>query len=339
MSLLNSDKYMNHYGSFRVEQLDIPGMTVHINRGTIIHNNVVVNIDEQESDVLTTPSVGTWLVVLSVDQRGNIVYSYGVQSTSSATMPKLPNDCLHLAVVELTAATTMITRDEIHDVRQMFTFSDDGGQDCQCRCTAPSTLSDADQKQLKEFYDKYEEVKLSLDQLKLALQPKSSFTMLSDSGLKYEVRLKDDGTLYTTRVGFDIPVPVDPQTGVSNYKFSMSDAVMNVVADQDGYVPFTVKIRSLDAANDPCDCTLIVSCMGTRIYGENFTPQYRDNEFRIDDLTLTKAGFVERFSINFVEHGKYTLALNLYNNKTSTLIDSASAELHVTLVDENEGNE
>ena len=330
--LLNSDQHVNHNGEFRVKQLAIPGMTVTVNSGTLLHDGVLVNVDKQESNVLTTPTVGQWVVVISVDQRGNLVYTYSVQTTAAPAIPKLPDDCVSLAAIVLTATMTEITQGDIHDLRNVSQLPVNI-QNCQYRCTVPSGLSEADQRQLKEFYDKYEELRLTVEQLKLNFEPKSSFTMISDSGLKYEVHLRDDGTLYTQRVGFDIqPVPVDDNK-VMNYKFAVANSTFNLVSDVDDFTPFSIGISSLDAQNVDVDALVVISCSGARIFSENFKPQFRDNQFSIN-TKLTRSGFTERFALNFVKHGKYCLELSLYDGASQKLIDNASVELNVTLTNE-----
>ena len=47
MSILNSDKYFKAskiIDMFKVEQLDCPDMTVHINQGTIIYKSQIINL-------------------------------------------------------------------------------------------------------------------------------------------------------------------------------------------------------------------------------------------------------------------------------------------------------
>ena len=57
---------------FKVTQLDVADMSVHINSGTIIYNNQVINFSEQDSEILQAPRIGTWLVVLSINSKGHL---------------------------------------------------------------------------------------------------------------------------------------------------------------------------------------------------------------------------------------------------------------------------
>ena len=336
---MKSDRFTrrDHFlDMFRVKQLPYPEMRVHVNQGTVIHENTLVNFEDQDSDYLDAPNVGSWVVVLSVDSLGRLVYTYGVQSVDSPAFPTLPDDCFHLAAVLLSADTEQVTDDLVFDLRQIYGFSSSGAQVCQCKCpVAGLTLSDEDRAQLKAYYDKVAELQQEVEDLKLLLQPRQVYTVLTDSGLKYEVRFRDDGTPYFTRVGGDAS-NVDyeeTQPKTLAYKFSLGQSTLNVVNhDNEDYVPITVRIKSTDSANSATVAALIVSCRDARIYSENFVPQYREDEFRVDDLRLDRLGFVERFSFNFHHAGDHRLSLALYDVETRRLIDSATVEVKVTFV-------
>lgn len=339
MSLLNSDKYFKSkriLDMFKVEQLDNPDMTVHVNSGTIIYNNSVINFSEQDTQVITAPAIGSWLVVVSINERGELVYTYGVQSTETKAIPTLPDDCFHLCIIEVTASSEMITNDMIYDLRQMYNFSANEEVTCKCKCALEDGgFTEADRKQLKEFYDKYEELSLAIDKIKLQLEPQKEYHVLTDSGLEYIIRFKDDGTPYFTRVGYDdVVVPDDSH---KDYKFVYPNSTVNIVTEsKEDYVQIGVKVKSFDSANDNMACTMYIRCADTTIYSENYLPQYQENEFIISNLTLTKSGFYENFSLNFHNHGNHTLTMLLYDNTNKKMLDKAQILYDVKFSNENE---
>lgn len=324
MSVLNSDKYYKSskiMDMFKVEQLDCPDMTVHVNSGTIIFKNQIINFSEQNTEVLTAPRIGSWLIVLSINDKGELVYTYGVQSTEQKMIPALPNECFHLCIIEVSATSAMVTNDMIYDLRQIYTYSSNNDTMCACKCALEEKgFSDEDRKQLKEFYDKYEEVSLALDKVKLALEPRKEYHVLSDSGLEYIVKFKDTGEPYFVRVGYDDnPKPDDSH---KDYKFVYNKETVNIVNESSSdFVQVAVKIKSFDNLNSNMKCTLFLRCNDTTIYGSNYTPNYRENEFVIDNLDLTKSGYQETFSLKFHNTGNHVMSLLLYDNETKTLID------------------
>jgi hypothetical protein len=340
MSILNSDKYFKAskiIDMFKVEQLDCPDMTVHINQGTIIYKNQIINFSEQDSEVITAPRIGSWLVVLSINEKGELVYTYGVQSTEQKMIPTLPNNCFHLCIIEVSATSAMITNDMIYDLRQIYTYSGDNDTTCTCKCSLEEQgFSEADRKQLKEFYDKYEEVNLALDKIKLALEPKKEYHVLSDSGLEYIVRFKDSGEPYITRVGYDDNPKKDDTDTHKDYKFIYNNETINIVNEsEEDFVQVAIKIKSYDSLNDNAKCTLFLRCNDTTIYGANYVPQYRENEFMIENLELTKSGYSEVFSLKFHNTGNHTMSLLLYDNETKKLIDKGNISYDVTFGNKN----
>ena len=339
-NLLKSDKYLRHGRPgemLKVTQNFSPDMSVHINQGTTIYNNKIINIEDQISTDLAAPDIGNWICIISVNTKGQIVYTYGIQSTDVQTFPTLPDECIHLAAVTIAASDTYITNEQIYDLRTIFTFSRTEEVSCKLKCTSDvQTLTEEERKMIVDYTNKYELLAEEIDKLKLELQPKKLYYVLSDSGHKFMVRFKDDGTPYFERVGFIINEDDTNQSAdgkTQNYRFTFANTELNVVAlDRFAYVPFPVKIRSVDAMNEPVSTTLIVTCVDARIYSENFTPQYRENEFIVDNLTLTKSGFCEHFSFNFHNTGDHVLKAVLYNNNTKEIIDSASALVHVSFV-------
>lgn len=327
--ILNSDKYFKSQkilDMFKVTQFDVPDMTVHVNSGTIIYNNQVINFSEQDSEVIVAPNIGTWLVVLSINTKGQLVYTYGVQSTEEKTIPKLPEDCFHLCIVEVHADTSMITNDMIYDMRQLYSFSATQEKKCTYKCGIESDYSftHEDREQLKSFYDKYEELSAEIDKLKLLHNPQKEYTVLTDSGLEYVVRFYDDGTPYFTRN--DSYEDIDPDVNKHlDYKFVYKEDTVNIVCDNnDNYVHLGVKIKSFDNLNDSVKCTLFVRCADATLYSPNYEPHYQEEEFQIKNFTLTKSGFFEQFSVKFHNTGNHTLQLLLYDAEKQQLIDKAN---------------
>lgn len=335
--LFNSDEYFRSkkvLDMFKVEQLPCPDMTVHINSGTVIFQNQVLDISEQISQVITAPSVGTWLVVLSLTENGEIKYTYGVQSTEKCVLPRLPENCLHLCAIEVSASSKSITNNDIHDMRSIYTYSANEETTCSCKCAIDSSMifTEEDRKQLKEFYDKYEELATEIDKLKLLHQPQKAYRVLSDNGLLYEIRFHDDGTPYFTRVdGYD-DNPCDPPKHLE-YRFITGETTVNIVGHNcDDFFQAAVKIKSFDTLNDAANCTLCIRCPNTTIYSENYAPQYRENEFIISNLDLTKSGFYEIFSLCFHNDGTHTLTLVLYDNETGRMIDKTQVGYEVEFI-------
>lgn len=320
---------------FVVEQLNNPDMTVKINGGNIIYKNSIINFDEQISSQLNVPNIGSWLVVLSVDKSGKLVYTYGAQTTDYKKVPTLPNHSFHLAMIELSCSTTQITNDFIYDIRQIFSYSDNNDDDTNCcKCCDSSSLNQNDLNELKEYYNKYEEVMEELEKIKLDLQPKKIYTILSDDGLKYDVMFTNKGELYTKRVDCEIPTT---DSKILNYKLSFNNDVINyVLNDKEDNVQFPVKIRSLDANNETANCTLILKCNDTKIYNENLIPKSSNNEYRICNLSLTKAGYFDMFNLNFHNEGDHIMKLILLNNDTKLLIDFSTIIFKVTFENHNE---
>jgi len=338
--ILNSDKYFKSQkilDMFKVTQLDIPDMTVHVNSGTIIYNNQVINFSEQDSEVIVAPTIGTWLVVLSINTKGQLVYTYGVQSTEEKTIPKLPEDCFHLCIVEVHADTMMITNDMIYDMRQLYSFSSTQEMKCTYKCGLESDYSftSEDREQLKAFYDKYEELSAEIDKLKLLHNPQKEYTVLTDSGLEYVIRFHDDGTPYFERK--DSYEDIDPEENKHlDYKFVYSQDTVNIVSDSmDSYIHAGVKIKSFDNMNDNVKCTLFVRCANATIYSPNYLPHYQEEEFKIKNLTLTKNGFFEQFSLKFHNEGNHVLQLLLYDEDNKTLIDKANVGYDVAFKNPN----
>jgi hypothetical protein len=335
MALLNSDKYTraeSWMDMFKVTQLAVPEMVVHVNQGTVLHDNHVVNFDEQDSVPITAPRLGSWLVVLSIDAHGQLVYTYGVQSVNAPTFPRLPDDCLHLAMILVTADTEAITDEDIFDMRQLFGFSINGGAVCQCKCAAlDNVLTDEDKAQLKNYFDQYEALRLEIEKLKLLHGPQYVLRMLSDSGIEYELRCHDDGELYTVRVGdplIDGQKPSDNR--ILDYRFCLAGTTLNIVAgDPEDYVPMQIDVRSINASNDSAKVTLVLQSRGVRFYGANYPPQYRENEFRVSGLDIDRAGLHEQFSLNFRTRGDHILRLTLLDELTGGVIDDVTALMRV----------
>ena len=328
--ILNSEKYFKSQkimDMFKVTQLDVADMSVHINSGTIIYNNQVINFSEQDSEILQAPRIGTWLVVLSINSKGEIVYTYGVQSTEEKRIPKLPEDCFHLCIIEINASTVMITQDLIYDLRNVFNFSSTQEMCCTYKCGLESDYSftSEDRKQLKEFYDKYEALSAEIDKLKLMFNPKQEYHVLSDGGIEYIIRFKDDGTPYFTRAdAYNDNPSEDNKNTHTDYKFVYNADTVNIVTEScDDFVKVAVKIKSFDSLNNNLNCTLYVRCDDTTIFSSNYMPHYQENEFKITNLELNKSGFYEMFAFKFHNNGNHTMNLALYDNNTKQLLDKA----------------
>lgn len=329
--LLNSDKYYKSqkiFDMFKVSQLDIPDMSVHVNSGTIIYNNQVINFSEQDTEYIQAPNIGTWLVVLSINTRGQLVYTYGVQSTEDKQIPILPEDCFHLCIIEVGASTVQITNDMISDMRSMYTFSSTQEKSCTYKCGLESDYSftSEDRAQLKAFYDKYEELQAQIDALKLLHTPQKEFKMLSDNGIEYTMRLKNDGTPYFERSdSYNDAEEEKPEDKHRNYKFTYNQEKISVVMDNpDQYIQVPVKIKSFDNLNKDMKVILFVRCQDSTLYSPNFEPHYQEDEFRIDNLDITKSGFFEKFSVKFHSGGKHELQLLMYDAETQQLLDRAN---------------
>jgi len=340
--ILNSDKYFRSkkiFDMFKVSQLDVPDMMVHINSGTIIYNNQVINFSEQDSEILIAPKIGAWLVVLSINTKGELVYTYGVQSTEEKSIPKLPEDCFHLCIVELSASTTMITNDMIYDLRNVFNYSSTQEKTCTYKCGLATDYSftSEDRQQLKEFYDKYEELSAEIDKLKLRLNPQQEYTVITDGGLEYNIRFNNDGTPYFKRAdSYDDNPPYSDGNEHSDYKFVYNTSTVNLVTEScEDFVQIAVKVKSFDNLNDLMNCTLFVRCNNATIYNSNYQPHYQEEEFKIANLDLDRAGFYEKFSLKFHNHGNHVLSLYLYDNATHALIDKANISYIVNFQNEN----
>lgn len=334
MTLLNSDLYTrcDHFlDMFRVHQLPCPEMAVHVNQGTVIHDNQIINFDAQDSDVINAPRLGSWIVVLSVDVNGRLVYSYGVQSTGSPAFPRLPNDCMHLAALRVSATTTQITDEEIFDLRQIFGFSTNAASVCQCVCAArENMLTDEERAQLKTCLDGHAELQLQIDQLKLLHKPQRTLTMLSDGGLTYVLTISDDGQLRITRVADDF-VNTEPAEGVLGYRFCLAGTQLNIVAgDPEDFVPFTAHVRTVDAASVDTVASLRLASPGVRFFSVDHSPQYREDEFTVDGLNLTRAGLHQQFALNFRTAGDHVLRMTLFEQASGRVIDDVTALLRVT---------
>lgn len=338
--LLNSDKYFKSQkilDMFKVSQLDVPDMTVHVNSGTIIYNNQVINFSEQDSEYIEAPRIGTWLVVISINTKGQLVYTYGVQSTEDKQIPVLPEDCFHLCIIEVGADTMQITNDMISDMRNMYHFSSTQEQKCVYKCGLESDYSftEEDRKMLKSFYDKYEDLQAQIDNLKLLFNPKKEYTVLTDSGLEYKVRFKDDGTPYFSRNDAFDDIDDNPEEKHKNYKFTYNNEKITVVMENpEQYLQLPVKIKSFDNLNDALNVTLFVRCKDATIYSPNFEPHYQEDEFQIKNLDLTKSGFFEKFSVKFHGSGNHDVQLLLYDSETKQLMDKASISYAVEFTDE-----
>jgi len=338
--ILNSDKYFKskkYMDMFKVSQLSSPNMTVHINSGSIIVNNRILNFSEQDTDIITAPRIGTRLVVLSINNNGEIVYTYGVQSTEEKAIPKLPEDCFHLCVIELNASTEYIVDDMIYDLRQMFNFSYVNEKCCVYRCGMESDFSftKEDREILRKYYDKVEALSQEIDKLRLMFNPQKEYRVLSDGGIEYTIRFRDDGTPYVTRTDGYIDPPNEDDKH-KDYKFVYCSNVVNVVNDSsENFIQVGVKIRSFDNMNRNIPCTLFIRCNDTTIHSSNHRPHYQENEFKVENLEITKSGFYERFNFKFHNSGAHQLSLLLYNNETQELIDKASIKYEVAFRKQN----
>ena len=339
--ILNSDKYFKsqkYMDMFKVSQISSPNMTVHINSGTIIVNNKVLNFSEQNTDIITAPRIGTRLVVLSINKDGEVVYTYGVQSTEEKTLPTLPEDCFHLCVIEMNASTEYIVDDMIYDLRQMFNYSYVNEKHCIYRCGKENEFSftNEDRENLRKYYDKVEALSAEIDRLKLMLAPQKEYRVLTDSGFEYIIRFRDDGTPYLKRADGYNDNPQDEEKKHSNYKFVYTSNKVNVVNDSDeNFIQIGIKIRSFDNLNRNIPCTMFIRCNDTTIHSSNHKPNYQENEYKIENLELTRNGFYEKFNFRFHNTGSHELSMLLYNNETQELIDKAKIEYIVSFVKPN----
>lgn len=333
-TVLNSDKYFKAQrvlDMFRVSQLAVPNMTVHINSGTVIRNKKILNYEETNTDIIFAPKSGVWLVAISLNSDLEIVYTYGIQSTTQKIIPKLPEECMHLALIEIAAEDTEITNDKIYDLRQLFGFAPPSESLCQCKCTMEGGLTSEQIEMLENMQNQFDAIQKQIDALKLLHDPQKVYRVKSDSGLLYDIRFHDDGTPYFTRV--DESEPEDEQT--FEYKFEYEHSHVNIVNQSDRqYIQLAVKVVSQDAANEDADCTLIIACPDTTIYSENHMPQYQESEFRVKDLQLSKEGFYEVFELNFHNVGTHRLSMSLYDNNTHKIIDEANITYDVVFQDE-----
>lgn len=335
-TLLNSDLYTrgDHFlDMFRVHQLPCPEMCVHVNQGTVIHDGRIINVDAQDSDPINAPRLGTWICVLSVDVHGRLVYSYGVQSVGSPVFPRLPDECMHLAAIRVSATTTQITDDEVFDLRQVFGFSTSGAGQGRCVCPAAASMpSDEEWARFKAAMDEVAELRLQVEQLRLLHQPQRTLTMISEGGLTYVLTLGDDGQWRATRVEDDFvnDEPVD-DAGPLGYRFCMAGTQLNiVVGDAEDFVPFAVHVRAVDAASADCVATLRLASPGVQFFSECFSPQYREDEFILRDQPLTRAGLHQTFALNLRTPGDHVLTMTLLDQATGAVIDQVTALLRVT---------
>ncbi len=333
-TVLNSDKYFKAQrvlDMFKVSQLAIPNMTVHINSGTVIKNKKIKNFEDTNSDIIFAPKSGTWLVAISLNSDLEIVYTYGIQSTEQKRIPTLPEECMHLALIEVSSNDTEITNDKIYDLRQLFGFAAPSESLCQCKCTMEGGLTSEQVEMLENIQNQFDYFQQQINELKLLHEPQKVYRVKSDSGLLYDIRFKDDGTPYWTRVGYE-DNEVDDL--VRDYKFTYEHNHVNIVNQTDRqYIQLAVKIDSKNASNADLNCTLIISCSDTTIYSENHIPQYQESEFRITNLDLTKMGFYEVFELNFHSVGTHRLSMALYDNDTHQIVDECEITYDVIFQD------
>lgn len=340
--ILNSDKYFRakkEMEMFKVSQLDRPDMTVHVNSGTIIYNNQLINFSERNTDIISAPRIGTWLVVVSINKNAELVYTYGIQSTEEKQIPKLPDDCFHLCVIEMSASTEFITNDMIYDLRQVFNFSYENEKGCTYKCGLENdyAFTKEDREQLKKYYDKLEDLSLEIDKIRLMFSPQKEYTVLTDSGLEYVIRFKDDGTPYFKRKDSYEDNPSQEESNKhTNYKFVYGSDTMNIVTPTcDDFVQIAVKVKSFDNMNKNIPCTLFIRCNDTTIHSSNYEPHYQENEFKIDNIEITKAGFFDRFNFKFHNTGLHQMSLYLYNNETQGIVDKANVGFDVQFIKQN----
>jgi hypothetical protein len=337
MAILNSDKYYKGdkiIDMFKVSQLSVPNMTIHINSGTVIRNSKIYNFEETNSDIIAVPTMGTWLVAISLDENFDIVYTYGPQSTEQKKFPTLPEECFHLALIEISRGDTEITNDKIYDLRQFMGFSPLSETACRCKCTAETVLTPEQEQLITNLEDKIIFLQTQIDELRGLHDPQKVYRVKTDSGLLYDIRFKDDGTPYFTRVGYpdDPDIPVDPTDDEKkNYRFEYDHNKINIVNQNDTqFCQLQINVKPQNHNTENIDCALVLRCTHTTIYSENYRPQYRENEFRISSIKITPQGFREVFELNFHSSGVHYLSFVLIDNETNTLLDSGEIEYDVT---------
>jgi len=332
--VLNSNKYFKAQrvlDMFKVSQLAVPNMTVHINSGTVTRNKKILNFNDTNTDIIFAPKSGTWLVAISLNSNLEIVYTYGTQSSETKILPRLPEECMHLALIEISANDTEITNDKIYDLRQIFDFAAPSESLCQCKCTMEGGLTSEQIEMLENIQNQFDYLQQQINALKLLHEPQKVYRVKSDSGLLYDIRFHDDGTPYWTRVGYE-----DNETdeSVREYKFYYEHTHVNIVNQSDRqYIQLAVKIDSKDASNDDLDCTLVIACPDTTIYSENHIPQYQESEFRVN-INLTKLGFYEVFELNFHSVGTHRLSMTLFDNDSHKIVDKCEITYDVVFQDD-----
>ena len=125
------------------------------------------------------------------------------------------------------------------------------------------------------------------------INPQQEYTVITDGGLEYNIRFNNDGTPYFKRAdSYDDNPPYSDGNEHSDYKFVYNTSTVNLVTEScEDFVQIAVKVKSFDNLNDLMNCTLFVRCNNATIYNSNYQPHYQEEEFKIANLDLDRAGF------------------------------------------------
>ncbi len=65
-------------------------------------------------------------------------------------------------------------------------------------------------------------------------------------------------------------------------------------------------------------------------------PQYTEEEYKVENILLTKEGYIDQFSLNFHNKGTRLLQMKLYNQETKDVVDTAEIKYNVEIVHSDE---
>jgi len=190
------------HAMFQATANDIPDMRIKIAEGSFwVNNKSLIEFSGGQSPSLEAPATGAKWVLVAINKLGKVVLYNGLALPNNPEAPKVDKNVLPIAFVFVKSSTKVITNDMIYDLRQVFNFSYENEKGCTYKCGLENdyAFTKEDREQLKKYYDKLEDLSLEIDKIRLMFSPQKEYTILTDSGLEYVIRFKDDGTPYFKR--------------------------------------------------------------------------------------------------------------------------------------------
>lgn len=129
-------KLNSHLMTLKVLPQTAPNMTVKINPGSYWFDDAsFVDFQGANTKPLTIPTSGAKFIIVGLSKQGSVELIEGAAGTNPI-LPKLKSGVMPLAAIALRANTTMITEENIFDIRQVFqspnfvtTHNNIGGRD------------------------------------------------------------------------------------------------------------------------------------------------------------------------------------------------------------------